>query len=239
MLKTTEVGGFGGGVSTPFNPMTDLADIVHGWRADLGITKTGSDIDQWDDQVSSLNLTPNGGGTNPTLLTSAVNGQDAIDFAGDGTSLKSGGTATISHPFLYVTVFKHNTWSDNDRLAASSVDNGTIGQKTSTPNIGQSDDANVNLNSDFTLGSWFLLRCLFSNSTGDYMLANDGTKSTGANAGATVFTEPFAIGANLSAPSNRSIDAAVAEFLILDADLTGSDETAYLAYVTARYGISM
>lgn len=223
--------GAAGGGGDDFNPFTDLTDIVHGWRADVGLSLTGSDVDQWDDQVGSWNLLDDG--TKPTLVSADVNGQDVISFGGAG-GLLSGGSASVSIPFLICMVFEHTTFQATDRFFEA-TSNPTILQSSSSPNVrhqGASDGVNVS----FALNTYFLLRAYFSNSTSDYLQLDNEAPGTGINVGSAALTQPIALGQRPSG-ANRSI-CKMAEVLILEADLTGAEETSYLAYISSRYGIS-
>jgi hypothetical protein len=236
-LAGTNVGtdGYGlaaGGVG--FNPFTDLTDIIHGWRADLGLTLTGSAVDQWDDQVGNWDLLD--GNTKPTVVSADLNGQDVIFFPGDGGHL-TGGTGSIALPHFFAMVIEQLSWTLNDQFLSDNIDSSGLRQSPSTPIIQQNEGQNDN--SNFTIGTYFLLRAMYSNNTTDYVQHNNETKVTGEATPDNSFTAPLYIGSNNGGASNRSAHFHCAEFIILDADLTGADATAYLAYITDRYGISM
>ena len=79
------VGYYQSGVSwTP----EDMNGITHWWRADLGVTTSGGTVTQWTDQISSKNLTQEGGSTAPDYVSSdsTMNNQPAIEFGNGGTT---------------------------------------------------------------------------------------------------------------------------------------------------------
>ena len=73
----------------PWAP-SDFTNVQYWWRADLGVTTTGTDVTNWVDQINGLDITQTNAANRPTLTTSAnLNGQATINFNGTTDWLSS------------------------------------------------------------------------------------------------------------------------------------------------------
>jgi len=215
------------------NPFTDLPNAVHGWRADLGLTLTGSSVDQWDDQIGSWNLVD--GGTKPTVLSSNINGLDAISFPGDGGNLSISGV-TLTMPYTMLMVMKQITWSLYGYPFGVFTQKG-LQQRSSTPQLTQGDNL-ANTNSAATVGSYFPIMAEFGNTTSDFLHIGDTRVGGTASGDSSISNSSFMLGAAQSSPpSNRSANVAYAEFIIVDGAMSEFDLANYRAYVKSRYGV--
>ena len=215
------------------NPFTDLPNAVHGWRADLGLTLTGSSVDQWDDQIGSWNLVD--GGTKPTVLSSNINGLDAISFPGDGGNLSISGV-TLTMPYTMLMVMKQITWSLYGYPFGVFTQKG-LQQRSSTPQLTQGDNL-ANTNSAATVGSYFPIMAEFGNTTSDFLHIGDTRVGGTASGDSSISSSSFMLGAAQSSPpSNRSANVAYAEFIIVEGAMSEFDLANYRAYVESRYGV--
>ena len=215
------------------NPFTDLPNAVHGWRADLGLTLTGSSVDQWDDQIGSWNLVD--GGTKPTVLSSNINGLDAISFPGDGGNLSIGGV-TLTMPYTVLMVMKQITWMIYGYPFGVFTQKG-LQQRSSTPQLMQGDNL-ANTNSAATVGSYFPIMAEFGNTTSDFLQIGDTKVGGTASGDSSISNSSFMLGAAQSSPpSNRSANVAYAEFIIVEGAMSEFDLANYRAYVKSRYGV--
>ena len=215
------------------NPFTDLPNAVHGWRADLGLTLTGSSVDQWDDQIGSWNLVD--GGTKPTVLSSNINGLDAISFPGDGGNLSIGGV-TLTMPYTVLMVMKQITWMIYGYPFGVFTQKG-LQQRSSTPQLMQGDNL-ANTNSAATVGSYFPIMAEFGNTTSDFLHIGDTRVGGTASGDSSISNSSFMLGAAQSSPpSNRSANVAYAEFIIVEGAMSEFDLANYRAYVKSRYGV--
>jgi hypothetical protein len=76
--------GFFAPQGTSWTP-ADATDIRYWWRADLGVTLSGTSVTSWTDQIAGKNLTP-GTGTSPLFVANdaTMNNQPAINFNSTG-----------------------------------------------------------------------------------------------------------------------------------------------------------
>lgn len=215
------------------NPFTDLSNAVHGWRADLGLTLTGSSVDQWDDQIGSWDLVD--GGTKPTVLSSNINGLDAISFPGDGGNL-SVSSVTLTMPYTMLMVMKQISWMIYGYPFGVFTQKG-LQQRSSTPQLTQGDNL-ANTNSAATVGSYFPIMAEFGNTTSDFLQIGDTKVEGTASGNSSISSSTFMLGAAQSSPpSNRSANVAYAEFIIVDGAISEFDLANYRAYVKDRYGV--
>jgi len=215
------------------NPFTDLPNAIHGWRADLGLSLTGSSVDQWDDQIGSWNLVD--GGTKPTVLSSNINGLDAISFPGDGGNLSVSGV-TLTMPYTMLMVMKQITWMLYGYPFGVFTQKG-LQQRSSTPQLTQGDNL-ANTNSAATVGSYFPIMAEFGNTTSDFLQIGDTKVEGTASGNSSISSSTFMLGAAQSSPpSNRSANVAYAEFIIVEGAISEFDLANYRAYVKDRYGV--
>ena len=215
------------------NPFTDLPNAIHGWRADLGLSLTGSSVDQWDDQIGSWNLVD--GGTKPTVLSSNINGLDAISFPGDGGNLSVSGV-TLTMPYTVLMVMKQITWMLYGYPFGVFTQKG-LQQRPSSPSLMQGDNL-ANTNSAATVGSYFPIMAEFGNTTSDFLQIGDTKVGGTASGNSSISSSTFMLGAaQASPPSNRSANVAYAEFIIVEGAISEFDLANYRAYVKDRYGV--
>lgn len=90
----------------------DILGLENWWRADLGITLSGSRVTQWDDQINGKSLTLESGSSAPDWISadSGMNDKPAIHFGNNATneSLSDNAnpisTSLSDIPFLYYVI---------------------------------------------------------------------------------------------------------------------------------------
>ena len=70
---------------------SDFTNVKYWWRADLGVTTTGTGVSNWVDQINGLDITQTTDANRPSLITSeaTLNNQAAISFNGTSDWLSS------------------------------------------------------------------------------------------------------------------------------------------------------
>lgn len=219
-----------GGV-TPDLPVT--SDLVMHFRADLGITKDGSDyVSQWDDQsVNNRHLTE---ATNkPLWVDGLVNGRPAVRFDGANDQLSEAG-GTVAQPVHVFTVANYLTWTNGETsFGYRTVPGAMIQQRTSTPRVYQLID---NISGGYvspTLGTFFLIHHVISNASSSLAL-NDGGDVGGAT-GTRTMNGGFTMGAEF--PGAGWCNVEVAEAIVYDAIKSGGDLTSIKNYLNDLYAL--
>jgi hypothetical protein len=72
--------------ATPVPPVwapSDFANIQYWWRADLGVTESGTGVSAWRDQINNFDMIQGTDGSRPTATTSSnLNNQAVLSFNG-------------------------------------------------------------------------------------------------------------------------------------------------------------
>ena len=93
----------------PWAP-SDFTNVQYWWRADLGVTTSGTDVTNWVDQINGLDITQTNAANRPTLIASAatLNGQAVITFNGttDWLSSKTSPAAVSSTDVTTLSVYR-------------------------------------------------------------------------------------------------------------------------------------
>jgi hypothetical protein len=62
---------------------SDFTNVQYWWRADLGVTTTGTGVSQWRDQINNFDMIQGTDGSRPSATTSSnLNGADVLSFNG-------------------------------------------------------------------------------------------------------------------------------------------------------------
>jgi hypothetical protein len=213
-------------------PTTDLA--TH-FRADLGVTKDGSNfVSAWVDQVGSRDLAE---ATNkPLWVASGVNGHPVI--RGDGSNdLLSESDGAIDVPYHIFCVFNQVTWIEEGTLWGSNAASGSsVSGKSgsTTPNIEfRSGGAGAAISA--TLGTFFLGIVLGkSGAAANFLSLNDGTPAAGV--GTTVsITTGIRLFDDGGGPTPGNFE--IAEWAYYSAEQTGSALVDVKNYFNSKYSL--
>jgi hypothetical protein len=232
MLKTNQIAGFGAG-SAEAIPDLVTTNLVFHIRADLGITKDGSDqISQWDDQTASgFDLTQATTADKPDYIASELNGHPVVRFPGGTEHIASTGFA-ISSPFHCFMVFNQVTWVADDRIWLDTTSHPFIGQGGgggSTPQVKHNGGSALGNTVSPTVDTWYILQSYF-NGASSHQALNNGSESTGTNVGTTPM-DGFQLGGN--GAQNAQMD--IAEIAFYSAEVTGDSLTQNLDHFNGRY----
>jgi hypothetical protein len=237
MLGVTQLSGFGAGGASILP--TDITGLKAWYRADLGVTKDGSNlVASWADQAAVVGAVTEG--TNkPLWVASAVNGQPAIRFDGVNDILTSGAFSAIAGPHHIFMIFKQASWSSGERIFTADAGGSAVlmvYQVGSTPNLSQFISTGANAVSA-TLDTYFLLQSyLEAGSTASFQSLNAGAKVTGSSPGTASSPTRLALGGQAGQSFNTQIE--IAEFIwYAGAEITGSNLTNLMSYLQTRYGL--
>ena len=238
MLNVTSMIGGGAGISAVAFP--SISGERFRFRADLGITKDGSNlVSNWADQ--SGNGDDIAEATNkPLYVANLVNGQPAIRFDGSNDVLSNSSVTGFGDTHIYM-VINQVSWTSGRYICRlrKSGDSHSIQQLSSTPRIQHGGDAlDTNECIPPSLGTFFLLNSRHDGATTSFNQINNDTAVTGGDPGSvnSGLTLIF-LGANHTPAAFSNIE--VAEWVIYaDAGtITGSDDTALKNYFNARYAL--
>lgn len=217
--------------SSSFLP-TSITGLQFWVKSDAGVTKDGSDlVATWADQSGNArDLTE---ATNkPLWVSSLVNGLPAIRFDGSNDKLTTS-SFTVAQPLTVFIVSKNVSNTDADRIFATN----TTG---AAPNLVQRAGPNARMQSNSLDGatvasdttSFHLYKVLF-NGTSSVIAKDNGSDQTSA--------------ANLTGSAGRVELAAIngasfgnveiAEFMIYNSSISGTDLTNLMSYFQTRYGL--
>lgn len=233
------------------NPLTILAGNLDFWvRSDCDITLVNGRVTRWGDQSSHGNHLaflpgdPRPDADSPTYnWTGGPNGVPSVEFDGINDSLLNN-TLGFTLPFYYWAVIAQLNWVEGRRLWISMNEATVIGNLTQSalslgsPNINQVNGTanlfNTNQNNAGTIGSFFRLEALYTNSTSDYLKIHS-TNATGFNSGSNQGGTPgIRVGANQDPGAWSNI--AVVELLKFSGQPSTDQRSQLDTYASGRYG---
>lgn len=209
-------------------------------QSDLDVTQSGT-VSAWGDQSGNgNNLSQAVAGKRPTFTAGALNGYASILFDGSDDVLTSAGpnlpAPGTTNTFMWA-VLKQVTWTLNDVLwSANTATSMRLAQTTSTPRMNVANITAGPDNSAGTVGSWFRVEALFSNSVNDFLKVGP-TSVTGTNTGNTDPAAGFLLGSNQAGTSFGNLE--IVAFMICGGHPTVTEKAALSAAVTAKYGSSV
>jgi hypothetical protein len=208
--------------------------FVH-FRADLGVTKDGSDlVSEWADQSGNGHDLTSSGTKRPTLLSANLNGKDVLDFDGSDDNLIVS-SLSLAQPIHVFIVAKVNTWTSNDVILGfnPSTDMESFVQNGSSPQLKQrAGEDFINAISP-TLGTAYLMQSLWNGSSSSQALNNDSAVTGGD--GGTLALTTISVGAKTA--STQYADCTIAELAIYSSVQTGDDLASLKSYFNTRYSL--
>ena len=212
-------------------PFPSISGLRVRLRADLGITKDGSDlVSAWADQSGNgLNFTQATGGHQPLWLATSGTGQPIVRFDGSTDNINTGTISSQAAPHHFFIVFKQLYWGDNEYIYVNNTTGVTLEQNPTANQVSQYNGTNP-LAADLT--NYWLHRNFLNGSASSAAL-NDDTPNV-----VTALTQACTL-MSLGGLTNGTLCANVeiAEFVWYDAEVTGTDLSNILAYFSSRYGI--
>jgi hypothetical protein len=224
---------FGSSASFP-----TLASLVARYRADLGVTKDGSNnVATWADQSGNgHDLTE---GTNkPTWVANQINGLPILRFNGTNQKLSNTNASfDLAQPIHYFFVWNPGSFGTASKYLLSSNSTAThfVDGDGATSQKLQMYGGGVGPKITVPAGTPILLEMLFNNASSFAKINGAGTQTgtTSTNG----LTDGIFIGSAWDSSSFMPMD--IAEIVICSAEITGSELTALKAYFTAAYGLSI
>jgi len=210
--------------------------LIHS-RADTDVT-VATGVSDWGNSVG-VNLLQATSGNQPsydaTETVGTLANAGAITFDGTSDWLKTfanNGSNTTSHHFM---VIKPITWATGTNLLESDGGSAShLKQAGSTPQISIAGDALTVSYTNFTLGEWALLDCLWDGGTANWHLGRNDDAVTTGSGGGSGWSSSITLGANDSGGSGYC-NFAIAEWLAYDDEL--ADSTDVKNYLNDQYGL--
>jgi len=207
------------------------------YRADLGVTKDGSNlVSTWADQSgNSRDLTQGTASHQPLWVDDGINGKNVI--RGDGVDNRLLYTpSVVSQPWHTFVVFTPITYiaygilvTHNDADSNPGFLNSASG---SSPNIYQNAGAATGNPVSATLGTDWLIHGYWSGAS-SYLVLNDGSQQGATNPGTNSFSGLGVHGHATGVYGNQDI----AEIAIYDTEVTSSALTTLEDYFNTRYSL--
>lgn len=209
------------------------ATLAAHYRADLGVTKDGSNIvSKWDDQ-SGNNRHLTEATLRPTWVASGIGGQNAINFANHTDRLTA--TFTLAQPHHFFIVFNTTTHKNFYVLASGQVDEGLHGVKawvTSGQLVNNAGSATGNTVS-YTVGADTLMASFFNNADSHNEINDTGEVDT-TSIGTTGISKLHIGGDGGGA---TGMNGYIAEVILYSSKVTGTDLTSIKDYLSTRYSL--
>ncbi len=231
-IKVTGSGG--GGIADP----TDIAGCLLWVRADLGVTKDGSNlVSTWADQSGAGRDFTEAGSSRPLWVTSLVNGHAGVRFDGSNDKMKTADFAQ-AQPYHYFVIGNWVSFTTDDTLVCPDNDASVAKIRCA----GSSSPATIDIRQGATSGAevtgvasgaWHLYRCLM-NGTSSTLALDAGTPDTDTDNMSSAI-DGFTLGA--AGNSSQYGNVEIAEFVVYSAAISGTDLTNLLAYFQTRYGL--
>jgi hypothetical protein len=210
------------------------------WRADLGVTLTSSAVSTWADQSGNgRNLTQGTAGNRPTVTAGAINGHPAIAFTTD--QFLENLSFNLSQPFSVVCVARPDT--------ADTTWHVIVGDATGFTYTNFAWDAQYS--GGGTTGSWTIYAGSTLNDTSyvspgswSWAIGNiDGSSSTIYQNGTLRASGDGGSLGTTGVYVSKLVDALggfgglIAEILIYDHVLSGTERTTLASYVSGQYAL--
>ena len=212
-------------------PFPSISGLRVHLRADLGITKDGSDlVATWADQSGNgLDFTQATAANKPLWLATSGTGQPTVRFDGSNDNLSTGIITSQAGPHYFFVVFKQLSWVDNQYIYVNNSTGVALEQNTTSAQVSQYNGTNP-LAADLT--NYWLHRN-FLNGAASSAALNDASPNV-----VTALTQActsMSLGGSADGTSSANVE--IAEFVWYDAEVTGTDLSNMLAYFSSRYGI--
>jgi len=217
-----------------------LSKVLQYVRADLGITKDGSNrVSAWADQGAGAKHYTQGTGANQPLYlaTGGPNSKPAVQIDSIARTLVSSLDlpAPGTTPTFIWSILRQDAWLSGYYIfTGGGTNHMNVWQAGATPGIRQFNTAHANSVSA-TIAAWGRLESYFSNTTSDYQKWIS-TTATGTSAGNT---DPDANRSIGSGGGVGNAQVSVVEVLYLNAGASAGEKTNLDAYVTRRYGAGL
>lgn len=222
-------------VNQAFTP-TQLAGAVHWYRADLGITLSGSNVAQWNDQIGTAHLLQATAANQPAYnaADAGYSGQPTVQSTAVNMFLASGAVAGLPQPFTIWLVGEFSTASGTAMALAASTSGRPAIYRTSG-NV--TADANTPLSSGVPSNAKHATLATFNAASSfvgvDNWLTGGVAGSAGAAPGTTSGISVFAYTNGLVGSIGKFVE------MIVQAGVPTSAEKTNMAAYFARYGITV
>ncbi len=223
-------------------------------RADSGVTTNGSNVTTWSDQSGNGNDASQGSTADqPTLVSSSINGQPAVQFANDilsGTDILVSDNAatcyTVVKPSSLSSGFNivWSKWADGSPNAFKfhfAVHNAKVSLFTSPD--GSTTSSETIGGSSLVTGNAYVLGSDVSTTAGTQHVYFNGVSAVATTSGITslaTLNQVYSVGGKLgtNTSSNRFVGD-IAEVVVYNTALNIAQRTLVANYLGAKYGIAL
>lgn len=230
---------------TPWSPNNSTTPLSVWLRADAGVTASGVDVTQWNDQSGNgRNLTQGTIGNSPDRLAGALNGLPVIDFDGTDDFLRNtslGNPASITvitlaksdvNPQTGVLVDVSDNTTNTDRRFTQLLDLGNFKSR-----ISNNGGTNFDASSSFTdIGSYHIFYGDHATNTNSKGSVDGSTLFQAAASGTLRNATNLQIGRSFS--SSRPFNGQIAEVIVYNGVLSLADRQRVEGYLAHKWGLT-
>lgn len=213
---------------------TDVPGCVFWVRADLGVTKDGSNlVSSWANQSGASGRDATEATNKPLWVDALVNGRPAIRFDGSNDKLVTPGF-TVNAPFTCLAVFKNVAVTNDRRVVSFNTTVGAAINQRTGPNIrlqGNGADG-PSVSTDTT--SFHRYFCTWNGTSSVIAIDNGSDQTSGSNISQNLALVEIGTSSALSTYSNVEI----AEIIIYDNIISGANRTDLATYLQTCYSLA-
>ncbi len=203
--------------------------------ANQGITSSGGNVSQWNDQSAVANNFTAAGSARPTIVTNALNGYTVVRFNGSSNIITAGSSDSYKH-FFIVAKYSATSFADYDGLICGNVadnNNGIlIGDHTTAGLTKFYNSSNFGQTCDYYMAGTSYINSNRQAPMNFYALIEYNLQ-TGSSGWASIVLE---MGTDRG-QSIRYWNGDVAEVIAYNAIITGTNLTNIRTYISGKYGI--
>ena len=203
--------------------------------ADLGsITESSGAVNQWNDKSGQGNHATQGtGAAQPLLVTNVQNGLPVIRFDGSNDCLNAASGKTFSQPSTWMVVFKLNSGTNKDIVGGIGPANENSVFVDGTGYLGMYAPS-TGVTSAVSPSGFQIVTAVFNGATSNLWRNSTLIRSNVTVGGSA--TLGLQIGASMS---NKFSESDICEALFVNAAISNDDRAATVAYLAAKWGITL
>lgn len=253
MLRVNPLTGFGsprrGAGGGGFTDPTDDASATHWWVGSAGVSTTGTVVDSWTDQISSVAFST---GTKPEYVASDINSQEVIDFQLNdflvtSASVSPGdshaviccvyipGTQTYSATF--VSLFSFDGADDDFQFQCNSTTTDFWGEINSSGMGASTTKFSASAGTQIGDGDWHIIAVVWDSSAPSVSTYLDDFSSTWRTS--SDYTSPMGTNLAFQWAANRNTSYKMqhkVSDIIITTDISASNLANYQGYFETKLG---
>lgn len=219
--------------ATTWTPIDAPSTLFAWYKADAGLTLSGSDVTQWADQSGNGRHLTSAAGKYPSRLTNQLNGLPSVSFNGvaNGHYMKMG-AQTQNQPLTVYMLFRQTAYTQFRRIYSGLTDGYLYQAAASAPNLTmRTGGSAAPARTDIPVGTFFVVANTWNGASSTFwknrQLPNVGNSGTGAFGG-------IVFGASNLLALNGAID--LVEVVVRTGAQTSLEQSQHANYLMHRAG---